>query len=151
MSTLRRLLSGFVVLTGFAPAAAYAEFVSNPVTGYQVSLFRDGGSQDFQGWIRLFNGDKDAGYLYVHNGTQMLPRLGSTKYVVLDVTVPMLDATLSMLDSGLPIFITYNDFGDPANASGFLHVGGDALPAIGEAEEIARAFRIEPQALTEEP
>lgn len=130
-------------------ASAHAESVSNPVTGYQVSLFRNGGSQDFQGWIRLFNGNSDAGYLYIHNGAQMLPHLGSTKYVVLDINVAMLDATLAMLNSGKPIFITYNDSGDPAKASGFLHVGGDLLPGSAAAEEIARQFRLTAKALTE--
>ena len=134
---MRQLACAAFIAAGLTSGPAAAEEVSNPVTGYQVSLFRDGGSHDFQGWIRLFNGTADAGYVYIHNGTQMMPRLGSTKYVVLDIPVDMLGATLDMLNSGKPVFITYNDFGDPNDSSGFLHVGGDQLPGIGAAEEIA--------------
>lgn len=61
------IVAGALALASASPAAA--EFVSNPVTGYQVSIFRqEGGSHDFQGWIRLLNGAKDAGYIYIQNG-----------------------------------------------------------------------------------
>jgi hypothetical protein len=145
MKPLHRL-AFFALLAAVGPAAA--EDVSNPVTGYQVSIFRqEGGSADFQGWIRLLNGTKDAGYIYIQNGLPLTPHLGSTKYVVIDIPVAMLDVTLGMLNSGKPVFITYHDNGNGANASAFLHVGGDALPLEEQAEFVARNFSVDASAL----
>jgi hypothetical protein len=132
------LAAALAALVSADPAGA--ETVSNPVTGYQVSLFRaEGGNNDFQGWIRLFNGAADAGYVYIQNGLPETPFLGSTKYVVIDIPVAMLGDTLRMLDSGKPIFITYRDT-EGKSPSAFLHVGGNALPGSEQAEFVSRAF-----------
>ena len=59
----------------------------------------------------------------------------------------MLDVTLGMLNSGKPVFITYHDNGNGANASAFLEVGGDALPLEEQAEFVARTFSVDVSAL----
>lgn len=102
---------------------AAAESVSHAVSGYEVSLHRSkNGSGDFQGWITLLNGDAEVGFLYVQDGEPGTPHLGSTKYVVIDIPIRMLDAMLAMLDSGKPIAITYSD--DHGGPVAFLNVGG---------------------------
>lgn len=139
-------------MAALAPVgAAIAESVSNPVTGYQVSIFRsEGGSNDFQGWIRLLNGTADAGYIYIQNGLPGTPFLGSSRYVVIDIPVAMLGDTLRMLDSGKPIFITYRD-NDGQSPSAFLHVGGNARLGDEQAQFVGRTFAKPVEALTEGP
>jgi len=140
-----------MIAAAVSATPAAAEFVSNPVTDYQVSIFRtEGGSHDFQGWIRLLNGTADAGYIYIQNGLPLTPRLGSTKYVVIDIPVSMLGDTLDMLRSGKPVFITYRDV-DGQFPSAFLHVGSDALPLEEQSAFIAQTFKAPAAAFTAAP
>lgn len=115
--------SALLLASLFCVAPAAAESVSHSVSGYQVSLHRsENGSGDFQGWITLLNGDVEVGFIYIQDGEPQTPHLGSTKYVVVDIPVRMLDATLTMLDSGKPIVISYSD--DHGSPSAFLQIGG---------------------------
>jgi hypothetical protein len=141
------LCSALVIAAMSTFAPALAEDVSNPVTDFQVSLYRDGGSSDFQGWIKLLNGSSEAGFIYIRNGQPGRPFLGSTKYVVIDIPVAMLDVTVTMLSSSRPVFITYTDNGNPANASAFLHVGGNALPGDEQILQMQEKFSVDASAL----
>lgn len=105
---MRRIALLHAPLFYVAPAAA--ELVSHAVSGYEVSLYRpENGSADFQGWITLLNGSEEVGFVYIRDGEPGTPHLGSTKYVVIDIPIRMLDATLAMLDSGKWVAINYSD------------------------------------------
>ena len=143
---MRQLACAAFIAAGLAGSQALAEDVSHPVSDYRVVLYRNGGSADFQGWIRLLNGDKEAGFIYIDNGPPGRPFLGSTKYIVIDIPVAMLDVTVAMLNSGKPVFITYTDGGDPKNASAFLHVGGVGLPGEEQVADIKARFGIDASA-----
>ncbi len=121
---------------GILVGPALAEDVRHPVSDFQVSLYRSGGSADFQGWITLLNGNTEVGFIYIDNGKPVRPFLGSTKYVVIDIPVAMLDVTVAMLSSGKPVFISYWDGGNPVNASAFLHIGGDLVPGDAQAADV---------------
>jgi len=139
---MKRLSHAALILAAIG-TNAFAEEVSHPVSDYQVSLFRDGGSPDFQGWITLLNGSEEVGFVYIRNGQPARPHLGSTKYVVTDIPVAMLDVTVAMLSSGKPVFITYWDGGNPNNASAFLHVGGLALAGAEQLADMKQRFNVE--------
>ena len=139
---MKRLSHAALILAAIG-TDAFAEDVSHPVTAYQVSLYRAGGTPDFQGWIRLMNGTREAGFIYIRDGQPGRPFLGSTKYIVIDIPVAMLDVTVAMLNSGKPVSITYTDNGNPDNASAFLHVGGSGLPGAEQVAEIKQRFNVE--------
>src|SRR5437763_17170098 len=77
---------------------------TNPITGYQTSLNRTGASADFLGWITLINGNQAAGYIYIRRPVSS-PYLGSSQYVVMDITPELLDSLLRILQSGEPLQI----------------------------------------------
>lgn len=142
MKTLPLLAATFVALAGADPAAA--ESVSNPVTGYEVSLYRpSGGDSDFQGWIMLLNGEKQAGYIYIQNGIPMEPRLGGSadeRYVVIDIPVAMLGDTLTLLTAEKDVRIIFDDQDGKASPTAFLIVGSGKRMAREEGDFVAKTF-----------
>lgn len=92
---------------------------TNPVTGYQTSLYRIGTNSDFVGWITILNGKEVAGYIYIQRPA-MSPRLGSSRYVVMDIAPDLLDALLRILQSSEPLQIRFFQGTANAEASAFL-------------------------------
>jgi hypothetical protein len=97
-SHLARFLVSFSVLSGIPCAAASVanavEEKSNPISGYQLVLMPATKHTAFFGWIRLLNGDQDAGYIYLEDGPSSDPALSSDKSYIITA---MPTASLSML------------------------------------------------------
>ncbi len=102
-----------------AVATTFPVQQTNPVTGYQTSLYRSGTSADFLGWIRLLNGNQDAGYIYIEQPVKP-PSLGSSGYVVMDIPPAMLESLLRILQSGEPLQIRFYQGAANVDASAFL-------------------------------
>jgi hypothetical protein len=70
------------------------------------------------GRIRLLNGNKDAGYVYIIQDTQPLrvPELGSTKYVVMSIHFAHLGMLLDILRNQKPLQIRFYDPQSPGVA-----------------------------------
>src|SRR5262249_26558558 len=102
-----------------ASADAYPIMQTNPITGYLTSLYRSGATADFLGWITLVNGNQAAGYIYIRRPVSS-PYLGSTRYVVMDITPDLLDSLLRILKSGEPLQIRFYQGAANVDASAFL-------------------------------
>jgi hypothetical protein len=102
-----------------AAANAFPIEQTNPVTGYLTSLYRSGSSADFLGWIMLVNGNQAAGYIYIRRPVSS-PYLGSTRYVVMDVTPELLEPLLRILQGGEPLQIRFYQGAANVDASAFL-------------------------------
>jgi hypothetical protein len=98
---------------------AFPIMQTNPITGYQTSLYRSGATADFLGWILLVNGNTAAGYIYIRTPVSS-PYLGSTGYVVMDITPELLDPLLRILQSGEPLQIRFYQGAANVDASAFL-------------------------------
>ncbi len=92
---------------------------TNPVTGYRTSLYREGANADFLGWIELVNGNQQAGYIYIRRPVHS-PYLGSTRYVVMDITPDLLDSLLRILQSGESLQIRFYQGAANVDAAAFL-------------------------------
>ena len=92
---------------------------TNPITGYLTFLYRHGASSDFLGWIMLVNGSQAVGYIYIRRPVSS-PYLGSSRYVVMDITPDLLDSLLRILQSGEPLQISFYQGAANADASAFL-------------------------------
>jgi hypothetical protein len=103
--------------------ADYPITQTNPITGYRISLYRYGKDADYLGWIQLVNGDQAAGYIYIRRPVSS-PYLGSTRYVVMDLTPDLLDPVLRILQSGEPLQIRFSQASANGDASAFLEHRG---------------------------
>lgn len=92
---------------------------TNPFTEYRTSLYRAGSDADFLGWIELYNGNQVVGYVYVRRPLRS-PYLGSTRYVVMDVTPDFLEPLLRILQSGEPLQIRFEQDDASTDGSAFL-------------------------------
>lgn len=106
-----------------ASANDYPITQTNPVTGYRTTLYRSGATADFLGWITLVNNNQMAGYIYIRRPVSA-PYLGSTRYVVMDITPDLLDPLLRILQSGEPLQIRFYQGAANAEASAFLEHRG---------------------------
>jgi hypothetical protein len=92
---------------------------TNPVTGYRTSLYRQGTNANFLGWIELVNGDQTTGYIYIMQPVRA-PYLGSTRYVVMDITPDLLGSLLRILQSSEPLQIRFEQPAANSDAAAFL-------------------------------
>jgi hypothetical protein len=81
---------------------------TNPVTSYKVTIMNSPAAPGFLGWIGLLNKAEVAGFIYVTD-SRVVPRLGSTRYVVSSVTPSLLENILYLLDNASEISIRYYD------------------------------------------
>lgn len=95
---------------------------TNPISGYELTLMppRDAGGAGFFGWIRLANGDQDAGYIYLIS-PPVEPHLNSdATYIVTSVDPNMLLTMLHVLQHEHMLQIRFFDAevkGNPPSVS----------------------------------
>jgi hypothetical protein len=105
---LRAILT---VLLVAQPGLAWAiEELTNPISSYELTLMPPTkGAPVVFGWIRLLNGTKDAGYIYLEDKV-VDPSLSFKKeYIVTQMPVASLETMLSILRSERNLQIRFFD------------------------------------------
>jgi hypothetical protein len=111
---------------------------TNTISGYELVIMNDR-NRRFLGWIRLLDGQNDAGYVYITDDP-VQPHLGGVgrlpqSYVVMSRPIAELGVLLSVLNDGRAKTIRFAD-NNPQDPSAFIeHAGaqldGDELAALG--------------------
>ncbi len=130
-STLRILFFSLVANALSIPAgeAIASEEKANPITGYELVLMPATKVVPFFGWIRLLNGQDDAGFIYLDDVPARDPELiGTTKqYIITSMPTASLPMLLDVLRHEKPLEIRFYDPQTPgSHPSVFL-----AQPASG--------------------
>lgn len=91
--------------------------LTNPITDHELTMMPGSPAHPtFFGWIRLLNGNRDAGYVYLTD-TPEKPHLSSQKeYIVTSIPVAMLQTMLDVLRNERNLQIRFSATGgeDPA-------------------------------------
>jgi hypothetical protein len=109
-----RLLCFFLIVNALSILgrdAIAAEQKANPITGYQLVIMPPNTvftSKFFLGWIRLVNGQEDAGYIYLDDAPPQDPALIGT-YIVTSMPTASLPMLLDILRNEKPIQIRFYD------------------------------------------
>jgi hypothetical protein len=77
---------------------------TNPITGYETYLIGSS-DPDVLGWLRLNNGDRPAGFIYI--GRPASPAALGSDYVIMHILPEQLDVVIQILRSGEPLEISY--------------------------------------------
>ena len=80
---------------------------TNPITKFQISL-RSPSVDRISGWIRLLNGTKDAGVIYIVDSNPEPPHL-SYDYIIMQMLTSQLGNLLTVLQSCGPLQIRLYD------------------------------------------
>lgn len=117
----------------FCAACATAQAVeekTNPITSFELTLLPPTTQQtSLFGWIRLLNGSKDAGYIYLRDGPLGDPALNYTKqYIITAMPTASIPMLLDVLRNQKNLQIRFYDpqaagispsvFLEPADSSG---------------------------------
>jgi len=114
---------------------------SFPITGYALTYLGQFGG-DLTGWIELYNGASDAGYIYLTRNPGPLPKdyRGGTDanptYIVMHQRTDMLPSLLEFLRSERPIRIRWYQYGTDTPAT-FLESGAIPAPSAKAMERAA--------------
>ena len=96
--------------------------LTNPITDHELVLMPGSPVHPtFFGWIRLLNGNRDAGYVYLTDTLEKSHLSGAKEYIVTSVPVAMLQPMLDVLrnERNLQIRFAASDDQDP-DPSGFI-------------------------------
>jgi hypothetical protein len=89
----------------------------NPITGYETYLIGSG-DPDVLGWLRLNNGNRPAGFIYI--GRPARPAALGSDYVIMHILPEQLDVVIQILRSGEPLEISYLKGSADVDAYAFL-------------------------------
>jgi hypothetical protein len=90
---------------------------TNPITGYETYLIGSSDA-DFLGWLRLNNGNRPAGYIYISRPAS--PAALGSDYVIMNILPEHLDVVIRILRSGEPLQISYSKGSADEDASAML-------------------------------
>ena len=90
--------------------ATATEEKANPITGYELVLLPATQVVPFFGWIRLLNGQDDAGYIYLADVPATDPALNGTKqYIITSMPTASIHMLLDVLRNEKPLEIRFYD------------------------------------------
>ena len=129
----------------FSNSCWAVEELANPISAYELTLMPPTKNESNAfGWIRLLNGTKDAGYIYLESSAPQDPHLSFNKdYIVTGMPLASLDTLLSILRGEKNLQIRYFD-----------HQSGGGSPSVfieprTAAESATVGFKLDKQALEE--
>jgi hypothetical protein len=90
----------------------------NPITAHELTLMPPTSqSPEPFGWIRLLNGNRDAGYIYLQTTLKPTdPHLGSKGYIVTAMPMSFLETLLDILRNEKNLQIRFFDPGSPGTS-----------------------------------